>query len=315
MHKCFLSVVAVAHPSSELLTSFVRNSHGVLKKNFSDYEIILVNNRMALDLIPVLTQVESDILKDVTVINLSKRVDTDNAIVAGLDRANGDYTIIWDVSFADKAPMMVDLYARAQAGFDIVYLRYRRRYIPVSRKAFYRIFYWIMKRYSVLQIDPQMHSTRILSRRALNAILQYRETWRYMKGLYAFVGYNTSYVESDIQDNWEAREPLSSQVRGAIRAIISFTDVVNRVLVWIIALTILFAMIVSANALTVKYLHRDIFGHQALEVPGWTFLVIFGALGLGSQTFILYMMSIYLTAINDEIKRRPLYIIESVNRF
>lgn len=315
MRKCFVSIVAVARPNCDLLTTFIRNTHGVLKQNFSDYEIILVNNRMDLDLIPVLTKLEADILKDVTVINLSRSVEIDNAIVAGLDRANGDYTVIWDVSFADKAQMIVDLYVRAQAGFDIVYLRYKRRYIPLPRKAFYRMFYWIIKRYSILQIDPHMHSTRIISRRALNAILQYRETWRYMKGLCALVGYNTSYIESDIQDNREVREPLSSQVRAAIRAIISFTDVVNRVLVGIIGVTIIFAVVVSANALTVKYLHHDIFGHQALEVPGWTFLVIFGALGLASQTFILYMLSIYLTAINDEIKRRPLYIIESVNRF
>jgi len=315
MHNCFISVIALAQPGPELVTTFIKETHLVLKANFSDYEIILVNNRIGMDLVPVLKTLDRDVLKDVTVINLSRSINQDNAIVAGLDRANGDYSVILDLYFAANAGVIVDLYRKTQENFDIVYLRYKYRYIPFKKRIFYKLFHFIMKRYSILEIDPKMHSNRIISRRALNAILQYRETWRYMKGLYSCVGYNTSYIEMDIADNRDCMEKFSAQVSSAIKAITSFTDLSNRILLWLISLSVVFVSIVSINALFVKYLHHDVLGNPTQDVPGWTFLVILVSLGFAFQTFILYMMSIYLTGINDEIKRRPLYIIESFKRF
>ncbi len=315
MYNCFISIISLIQPNPQLITSFLINTHKVLKENFSDYEIILVNNRVDMNIIPVLQKLDMDILKDITVINLSKRIDPDNAIVAGLDRANGDYNVIFDLCFADKAGILVDLYRKTQENFDIVYLRYKKRNIPFKKKLFYKLFYFIMNRYSSLEIDPKMHSNRIISRRALNAILQYRESWRYMKGLYAFVGYNTSYIEIDIPDSLDSKQPFSTQISSAIKAITSFTNLSNRILLWLILSSLVFCIIVSMNAFFVKYLHHDILGNPTKDVPGWTFLVIFLALGFSFQTFILYMISIYLTGINDEIKRRPLYTIESFKRF
>lgn len=315
MYNCFISIISLIEPDHKLVTRFIKNTHKVLRENFSDYEIILVNNRIDMDIIPILQKQDTDIIKDVTIINLSKRVDTDNAIVAGLDRANGDYNVIFDMCFADRADILVDLYRKAQENYDIVYLRYKKRKIPFKKILFYKLFYFIMNRYSGLKIDPQMHSNRIISRRALNAVLQYRERWRYMKGLYTFIGYNTSFIEIDIPGDLDSKQRFSSQISSAIKAITSFTNIGNKILLWLISLSLITCALVSINALVVKYLHHDILGNPTKDVPGWTFLVIFLSLGFSLQTFILYIITIYLTGINDEIKLRPLYIIESINRF
>lgn len=315
MYNCFISIISLLQPDPQLIRKFLINTHRVLKENFSDFEIILVNNRLELNIDSIFQNLDMDILKNVAVINLSKRIDLDNAVVAGLDAANGDYNINLNLCFADNADVIIDLYKKTQENFDIVYLRYKNRRLPFIKKLFYKLFYFIMNKFSMLDIDIEMHSNRIISRRALNAVLQYRESWRYMKGLYAFVGYNTSFIEINVPEHLDIKQSFSSQISSAIKAITSFTDLVNKILLWLCLVSFLFCVIVGANAFFVKYLHSDIFGNPTRDVPGWTFLVSFLALGFSFQTFILYIISFYLSGINSEIKRRPLYIIESLKRF
>ncbi len=246
---------------------------------------------------------------------MSAATDRNHAIVAGLDRANGDYTVIFELSFYQRPEIILELFQKTQEQYDIVYLKTSSRKRKGIQKPFVRLFYAILKHYSSLKVDENAHDTRIISRRALNSLLKLRENLRYMKAIYSIVGYNTTFIEVEDPTPIEVREPFSERFRTSLVAITSFTTFLRSLLLWIFIFSSLFLLGVIVNALSVKFLKVDLFGTQHDALPGWTFLVILISVFFAITCLNLYIMSIYLSNIYQEIKQRPLYIIESIKRF
>jgi hypothetical protein len=253
--------------------------------------------------------------KNIFLLNLSTPVSRDNAILAGLDRANGDYTVVFEFDFAGKANLVSKLWENSQMGFDIVYLRAKERRLPVIQRFFYRFFYLILRKYSQLNIDPWSHHTRIISRRALNSLLRLRENSQYLKANYALVGYKTSYIAVEESLHTDPSTTFGEQFRTALVAVTSFTTFLRSLLLWIFLFSVLVAGIATFNAVKVKFTHVDILGEQVESLSGWAFLVVLISVFFAITCLNLYVMSIYLSNIYREIKNRPLYIIESVKRF
>jgi hypothetical protein len=86
-------------------------------------------------------------------------------------------------------------------------------------------------------------------------------------------------------------------------------------LLWIFLVSILFMVLVTMNAVKVKLTGVDLLGAHHEAIPGWTFLVVLNSIFFAITCLMLYIMSIYLSNIYQEIKHRPMYIIESVKRF
>jgi len=314
MYSSFISVVGLMVPDQDLVNKYLVNVHKVLRENFSDYEIILVNNRVFTDVKKITSGLDKDIRKDITVINLSKYTQNDNAIVSGLDRANGDYTVILDIELGDRAELIIEMYKKSQENNDVVYLKHRKRKIPFSRRVFYKMYYFILRHFSELTLDIRTHKNRMISRRALNSILTMRENMRYMKGLYSLVGYRNTYIETDIPES-KSRETFGEQLRMAALAITSFTTLMSRVLLWIFIFSFLFSVFIIISALRMKFYGVDLFGHVYENTPpGYTFLVVLISLVFAVMTLIMYIQSLFLSGIYNEIKKRPIYIIESIQR-
>jgi dolichol-phosphate mannosyltransferase len=179
----------------------------------------------------------------------------------------------------------------------------------------YRIFYFILKKYSQLRIDPWAHHTRLISRRALNSLLRLRENSRYLKANYALVGYQTSFLATDVPLHPEEETSFGDQFRTALVAVTSFTTFLRSLLLWIFLFSVLVAGVAVFNAVKVKLTNVDIFGDHVETLSGWAFLVVLISVFFAITCLNLYIMSIYLSNIYSEIKNRPLYIIESVKRF
>lgn len=317
MHNSFISIVSVLQSERQtfLLAKALPALYQILEGEFSDFEIILVNNCMDHPADPAITPLPEALKKNIYLLNLSSRVNKNHAIVAGLDRANGDYTIILEPEFYDRPEIVLDLFNKCQEQFDIVYLRAASRSARLRFRWLYRIFYFILKRYSALKIDEKAHNTRIISRRALNSLLRLRENLRYMKAIYSVVGYNTTYLETNEPLIEDSTEPFSDKFRTSLVAITSFTTFLRTLLLWIFLFSLFFLFGVVVNALKVKFSGVDLFGHVSEAWSGWTFLVILIAVFFAVTCLNLYIISIYLSNIYSEIKQRPLYIIESIKRF
>ena len=316
MNNSFISIVTVIEKaeSAEKLSAYLCNLHEVLSKSFTDFEFILVNNSHWTGIREIISPLSPALKKSIFLLNLSSPVNKNHAIVAGLDRANGDYTIIYELDFFEKPELLLDLFEKSQTGIDIVYLRAKNRTAKLRNRPFYKLFYWILKKYSDLKVDDRAFDSRIISRRALNSLLRLRENLRYMKAIYSIIGYRMESIELDMPLRSEDTG-FNEKFRTSLVAITSFTTFLRSLLLWIFLGSIVFLGIVIFNAIKVKMTSVDIFGTYSEIVPGWTFLVILTSIFFATTCLMLYIMSIYLSNIYQEIKHRPMYIIESVQRF
>lgn len=319
MHNSFLSIVGLIEHGHQvrLLPEYLEAIHGAVAERFSDFEIILVNNAQPrTEIEEAVRRVAPAVQHHVYLLNLSGNTYRNNAVVAGLDRANGDYTIFLEFQFAPQAEqLIVDLYDRSREGFDIVYLQAKQRGNRRRWRPFVGLFYWILRKYSDLRIDPLAHDTRIISRRALNSLLRLRENLRYMKAIYSMVGYQTTHlmVEQPLHEQNDLK--FSEQFRTGLVAITSFTSFLRSLMLWIFLTSLAFLAVVIYNAIKVKVDNYDILGNYYKTVPGWTFLVVLISIFFAITCLNIYIVSIYLSNIYQEIKQRPLYIVESVQRF
>ena len=107
-----------------LLTAWLKGLYAEMSTHFSHFEFVLVNNGGDMITInDVIRPLEEELRKNIFLLNLSMSVNRDNAILAGLDRANGDYTVVFEFDFADKPALVTKLWELAQTRKDIVYLR------------------------------------------------------------------------------------------------------------------------------------------------------------------------------------------------
>ena len=310
-------MVSVVQSSEDLkiLEGYLFKVHQTLREFFADFEIILINNVKNADPAPVIQRLEPEIKKDIFVLELSGPTNKNHAILAGLDRSNGDYIVIFELELAEHADWLLKLYEKTQEKVDIVYLRVARKHTSLTYLLSYKLFYWILRRYSNLKVDEQAIDSRILSRRALNSLLKHRENLRYMKALYSLVGYNTTHLDLPADVQITDRESFSEKFRNSLVAITSYTSFLRTMLLWIFLFSLFFLVTVVVNAIKVKLVGQDIFGNTGEAVPGWAFLVLLISVFFAVMCLNLYIMSIYLSNIHEEIKRRPLYIIEAVKRF
>lgn len=317
MNNSFISVVTVINHPHEIgqLQKTLKDLYEILNSNFADYEVILVNNGLFESIEIALQGLPDELRHNIFLVKLSNRTIRNHAILAGLDRSNGDYTVVFELAFSHQPSVILELYEQSRKGFDIVYLRSSSKKRKSLRRPFYTLFYYILKNYSELQIDESAHNTRIISRRALNSLLRLRENLRYMKAIYSLVGYPTHFIEIDQPVEPEVEESFGDQFKTSLIAITSYTTFLRSLLLWIFILSSVFLVGVIFNALKVKFTGVDVFGTIGQAVDGWTFLVILIAIFFAITCLNLYIMSIYLSNIYAEIKQRPLYIIESVKRF
>ncbi|MFN0212695.1 MAG: glycosyltransferase [Saprospiraceae bacterium] len=317
-YQSFLSIVGVLQSQREirLLASWLEALYGELSGNFTHFEFVLINNGCDMAGIEAaILPLPEGLRKNIFLLNLSARVNRDNAILAGLDRANGDYTAVFEFDFKDNPALVTQMWEMAQTGNDIVYLRARERRLPLLQRLLYKIFYFILSRYSQLRIDPWAHHTRLISRRALNSLLRLRENSRYLKANYALVGYSNASIPVKVPLQPEHSASFGEQLSSALVVVTSFTTFLRSLLLWIFLFSVLVAFVAIFNAVKVKITNIDIFGERVESLSGWAFLVVLMSVFFALTCLILYVMSIYLSNIYSEIKNRPLYIVESVRRF
>lgn len=315
MNNTFLTVVIATQNSYELrmLQTLLKHLSPILTQNFRDYEIVVVNNTSEQLPQAEIKTLPEDFRQHIYFLQLSTPVLNNHAILAGLDRSNGDYTIIFEYDFINNPEVILELYNKSQAQYDIVYCKANSRNARGER-FFYNIFYFILHKYSDLQVDKWAHNTRIISRRALNSLLRLRENLRYMKAIYSIVGYKKAYISVEEPLSNKENESFSDRFGTSMVAITSFTNFLNNILLWIFLFSVVFTSVVIFNALKVKFTNFDIFGDYNPAISGWAFLVVIMSIFFATTCLTLYLMSIYLSNIYNEIKQRPLYIIESTKK-
>ncbi|MBR6893397.1 MAG: glycosyltransferase family 2 protein [Bacteroidaceae bacterium] len=270
-----------------------------------DWELLFVDDGSVDPTLDVLKQLH---IKDerVCYISLSRNFGKENALLAGLDNVSGDCVVVMDADLQDPPSLVPEMLAYWEDGYQDVYARRRDRgREPWLRKQFTMLFYRIMAHATRFELLQNVGDFRLLDRQCIDALRCLRETERYNKGLFCWIGFKKKEVLFDRGNRSEGQSRWSfwGLLNLAIDGITSFTTAPLRIA------TIVGAIIAfGAFCFLVFYITKTlIFGDP---VQGFTTLVSIVLFLGGVQLLSIGILGEYIGRIYNEAKGRPNYVVK-----
>jgi glycosyltransferase involved in cell wall biosynthesis len=301
-----LSVIVPAYNEAEALPEFHRRVSAVLSQLNLRYEVIYVNDGSNDDTQKIIDQL---CIEDThsAYLELSRNFGKEAAMTAGLDYAQGDAIVIIDADLQDPPELITQMVNRWREGYDVVYARRTSRNGETwLKKTTASAFYRLIQKISRVQIPADTGDFRLMNRRSVDTLLQLREQHRFMKGLFAWVGYRQIALDYE-------RDPRIAGVTKfnywrlwnfALEGITSFTIAPLKIATYVGLTTSLVAI---AYAIWIIY-KTIMFGDAVRGYPSIMVSILF--LG-GLQLFFIGIIGEYVGRIYDETKQRPLYVVQN----
>ncbi|HET6552500.1 MAG TPA: glycosyltransferase family 2 protein [Dyella sp.] len=239
-------------------------------------------------------------------LKLSRNFGKEAALTAGLDHVDADATVVIDADLQDPPELIPSLVERWRAGYDVVYATRTARAGETGLKRLTAaLFYRSMERLSDTSVPRDTGDFRLLSRRALDALRQLRERQRFMKGLFAWIGYRQTavYYLREPRQAGETKWNYWRLLQLAIEGITSFSTAPLRLATWV---GVMSSMLAFLYGLWV-FGKAAMFGDRVQGYPTLMLVILF--LG-GVQLLALGVIGEYLGRNYAESKQRPLYFIE-----
>lgn len=247
----------------------------------------------------------------VRIIKLSRNFGKEAALSAGLSRAVGDHVLIMDGDLQHPPETLTEMMRIQERGVDMVFgLRRSRNTEGLVRSRFSSFFYRVFSMTSDVRLPRDASDFRLMSRRVVEALNSLPEQTRFMKGLYAWVGYSQQAVLYDVEprSNGASKWSLLRLLGYAWNGIVSFSVVPLRL--WsFIGTAIAFLALIYAVWIGVTTLA------YGRDVPGYATLAVAIFFLGGLQLLSIGVLGEYIARIFAETKRRPLFIIEETNGF
>lgn len=302
----FVSVVVPVYNEQEVLPELHRRLSAVLNSLDLASEITFVNDGSTDGTLKIMKDLRS---KDhrVAIIDLSRNFGKEIALSAGIDHARGDAVVIIDADLQDPPELIPELVKLWRDGYDVVYAqRVERAGESWLKRSTAHLFYRVMQQFTRVTIPEDTGDFRLLSRRAVESLKGLREQHRFMKGLFAWIGYPQRALPYRREPRYAGRTKWSywRLWNFALEGITSFTTAPLKISSYL-GLVTAFGAFVYALYVIVKTL---VFGEPVKGYPSLMVVILF--LG-GIQLITIGVIGEYLGRMFDESKRRPLYLINS----
>ena len=273
----------------------------------NDYEIVLVNDGSRDDSWAIMRgMAERD--PHIVAVNLSRNHGHQLALTAGLDLSSGDRILIIDADLQDPPELLPDMLRTMDAArADVVYgVRKTRRGDTAFKRATAHGFYRLLSRATEVDIPLDAGDFRLMSRRALDALLAMPEQARFIRGMVAWIGFKQVPFPYDRQERFagETKYPLRKMVRFALDALTGFSSAPLK-----LASIAGFALSVGSLLLILYIAFAWASGRS---IQGWTSLMLVVVVLGAVQMFVLALMGEYIGRLYNESKQRPLYIVQEV---
>lgn len=300
-----ISIVVPAYNEAEGLAELHTRVSRVMDDRGESWELVLVNDGSRDATLVTMEQLRSADSR-IAVINLSRNFGKEIATTAGLDFARGEAVVILDADLQDPPELIPKLVAVWREGFDTVYAQRRRREgETLLKRSTAKLFYRLIGRMSRVEIPPDTGDFRLISRRVVDALGKLREQHRFMKGLFAWVGFPAKAVLYDRAPRFAGRTTWNywKLWNFALEGITSFTIVPLKVATYLGLTVGLVATIYLAEVVVQTLL----FGNPIAGYPSLMAVVLL--IG-GVQLMTLGVIGEYMGRIFNEVKQRPLYLVE-----
>lgn len=268
-------------------------------------EVLMVNDGSSDNTLEVMRELEKS-YECVRYLSFSRNFGKESAMLAGFAAAKGDYVAVMDADLQDPPALLPDmLRAVREEGYDCAGTRrITRKGEPPIRSLFARMFYRLMNVLSRTQLVDGARDYKLLSRKAVDALLAMPEYNRFSKGLYEWIGFRTKWFAYENVERvaGETKWSFWKLFKYSLEGIVAFTTFplavasILGMLFMIISLIIIIALCVR------QFVWQN-------SVDGWTSMVCIIVLLSGVQLFCVGIIGQYISKMYMEIKRRPHYIV------
>jgi len=305
-----LSIVVPLRDEEEMLAALVGRLAAVLDELEGGWEVILVDDGSRDGTYGLAVELHGRDPR-FRVLRLSRGFGHQIALSAGLDLARGQAVVTMDGDLQHPPEVIPELVARWEQGDEIVYAVMEERQGESRFKDWTaRAFYRLLGRLSDIDVPTAAGDFRLVDRRALDAVRAMRESNRYLRGMFSWVGFRQSGVAYTSPPRAAGRSKYSPtrMARLATDAVIGFSARPLR-----LGLKLGFAVSVASILFGLSAIVSKLAG--VFVVPGWTsIMVLVGVVG-GIQLMVLGVIGEYIAHIFDEVKRRPLYVVSRAHGF
>ena len=245
---------------------------------------------------------------DVTVVNFSRNFGKEAAMTAGLDFAHGDAVVLMDVDLQDPPELVAAFVEKWREGYDIAYgLRQSRASDTLLKRMTAGAFYAWFNRISDTPIPANVGDFRLLDRRVVAALRQLPERGRFMKGLFAWVGFPSAAVpfERVAREHGKSTWNYWKLWNFALEGMVSFSTAPLKIWSYLGLVLALAAVLYAVFILIKVFL-------VGIDVPGYASLIVVMLMGTALNLISLGMIGEYVGRLFVETKQRPVYIVEGV---
>ncbi len=305
MNPPTLSVVIAAYNEAEALPAMHARLCRVLDGMGLPAQVVYVDDGSRDATWRVLCELASNDAR-VQLLRLSRNFGKELALTAGLDRADGEAVVVLDADGQDPPELLPDFVAKWREGFDVVYGKRSSRAGESWLKRFTAsAFYRLINRLSQTSIPADTGDFRLMSRRVVLALRDLRERQRFMKGLFAWVGYPQVAIEYQREARIAGRSKFNywRLWNFALEGITGFSTAPLRVATYLGLGTSLAAFGFGGWIILRTLLHGD-------PVPGWPSMMAVVLFLGGVQLMALGVIGEYLGRLYLEAKQRPLYLVQ-----
>lgn len=299
-----VSVVIVVQNDQHIISDVVLETVELLKRDYSYYEVLIIDNGSTDSSVETIKRLQQE-QPNIRLLVLSRRYDMEIAFAAALDNSLGDYVVLMDIRY-DPPTVIPQLLEKARSGFDIVIAeRNDRSDNTFFQKVFAKLFYRVYGNISGFYFAPNASYFRVLSRRAVNSIIQIKNKTRYLKYFNALVGF----TQTHIKYNRIYRKPAAETHEGFLRSAYRAFDVMVSNTIIPLRFASLVGMLASfLNLLFLIYVFVvSLFKEEVTE--GWISSSIMSATMFFVLFLLLTVISEYIARILIETKNQPLYFI------
>ena len=306
MSNIDISVIVPVYMEEKSIHPFLQRLTPVLDKNFHKYEIVF-----SMD--PSHDRTEEVILEEIEhnsnikLLVFSRRFGQPASTMAGILSCCGDSCLVIDVDLQDPPELIEKLHQKLNEGYEVVYAKRRsRKGETIVKKIISNVGYWLINKFSDVNIPRNTGDFRIMTRRVIEELRRLNETHGFLRGLVAYVGFKQAYVEYDRDKRHSGKgkyNRLTGSLKIGLNGLISFS---TRPL--FIMSIIGFILAGVSFMLGGWYVLQKLMGIPITRGLPTTVLVV--TFFSGIQLLSLGLIGEYVGRIYDEVKQRPMYVID-----
>lgn len=303
-----ISAIIPSYNEQENVGLMYERMSKVLSKISDDYEIIYVND-CSRDETLLRIKALADKDKHVKYVSFSRNFGHQIAVSAGLDVCRGDAVVIIDGDLQDPPELIEQMYEKYKEGYKVVYARRTSRDGETWFKKFTaKMFYRILASMTSIDIPVDVGDFRLIDKVIVKHLRNMPEKSKYIRGQISWIGYKQTFVDyhRDARIYGTTNYPLRKMLRFALDGITAFSDKPLKIASGLG----IFSAIVSLLALVYALVSHFCFNNT---ITGWTSLILSVLFIGGVQLITIGIIGEYIARINNDVRNRPLYIVEESN--